>query len=228
LAQEQVSKKLLTLDDIQNHQAVVAYIRKANANMGSLGYTEHGFRHTDMVANTAYRVMKDLDFKQRDAELAAIAGYLHDIGNVVERSHHYYTGALIAMGLLKEMGMDELEIAEVAAAIGNHDEANGRPVSNVSAAVILADKADVHRSRVQNRDYSTFDIHDRVNYAVEESMLDLDPEERIITLKLKIDTNISRVMEYFEIFLTRMLLCRRAADFLSTRFSLVINEAQLL
>ncbi len=223
-----VENKLLTLEDIQNHPAVIAYIRKANENLGVLGYTEHGFRHTDMVAHTAYRVMDEMGFTRREAELAAIAGYLHDIGNVVERSHHYYTGAVIAMGLLREMGMDELEIAEVASAIGNHDEVNGRPVSNVSAAVILADKADVHRSRVQNRDFATFDIHDRVNYAVEESMLQLEPVGRIITLKLKIDTSISRVMEYFEIFLTRMMLCRRAADFLSTRFSLVINEAQLL
>ncbi len=228
MVDNKAEKKILTLEDVQNHPAVTAYIRKANENLGALGYTEHGFRHTDMVAHTAYRVMDKMGFSRREAELAAIAGYLHDIGNVVERSHHYYTGAVIAMGLLREMGMDELEIAEVASAIGNHDEVNGRPVSNVSAAVILADKADVHRSRVQNRDFATFDIHDRVNYAVEESMLELEPADRIITLKLKIDTSISRVMEYFEIFLVRMMLCRRAADFLSTRFSLVINEAQLL
>ncbi len=225
---QKTEKKLLTLEDVQGHPAVVAYIRKANENLGVLGYTEHGFRHTDMVAQTAYRVIKEMGFSQREAELAAIAGYLHDIGNVVERSHHYYTGSIISMGLLREMGMDELEIADVAAAIGNHDEINGRPVSNVSAAVILADKADVHRSRVRNRDFATFDIHDRVNYAVEASMLELEPERRIITLKLTIDTQISGVMEYFEIFLSRMILCRRAADFLAARFALVINEAQLL
>jgi len=132
------------------------------------------------------------------------------------------------MDILKEMGMEQKEILEVASAIGNHDERYGHPVSNISAAVILADKADVHRSRVRNRDFAKFDIHDRVNYAVEESELELNPAERIITLKLKIDTRISRVMEYFEIFLTRMILCRRAADFLSSRFALVINQAQLL
>lgn len=221
-------KATLSLDVIQEHPTVAAYIRKANENLGALGYTEHGFRHTEMVAHTAYRILKELGYSLREAELAAIAGYLHDIGNVVERSHHYYTGAIIAMNILKELGMDDREIAEIAAAIGNHDENDGRPVSNVSAAVILADKADVHRSRVRNMDFATFDIHDRVNYAVEESRLELNPADRIITLRLKIDTEISRVMEYFEIFLTRMILCRRAADYLSARFALVINEAQLL
>ncbi len=226
--EEQVTKKLLTLADVQDHPAVRAYIRKSNENLGSLGFTEHGFRHTEMVAQTASRIMQEMGFSLREAELAAVAGYLHDIGNVVERSHHYYTGALIAMRLLAEMGMEELEIAEVAAAIGNHDEVNGRPVSNVSAAVILADKADVHRSRVRSKPFSSFDIHDRVNYAVQESLLELEPDQRVIRLKLVIDTNMSGVMEYFEIFLTRMIMCRRAADFLSSHFSLVINEAQLL
>ncbi len=250
---EQTSKKLLTLDNIKNHAMVTAFIRRANDNLGAIGYTEHGFRHTDTVALTAYRILFEMGYPKREAELAAIAGYLHDIGNMVERSHHYYTGALISIMLLKDLGMDESEIAEIAAAIGNHDEIYGNPVSNISSAVILADKADVHRTRVRNRNLVNFDIHDRVNYAVEESSLELQPgvsldytnnrmadsaaeglftdaetAERVITLKLKIDTSISQVMEYFEIFLSRMILCRRAANFLSSRFSLIINDAQLL
>lgn len=225
---ERKYQPLLTFDDIQNNPTVITYIRKANENLGVLGFTEHGFRHTDLVAVTARRILLDLGYDPREAELAAIAGYLHDIGNVVERTHHYFIGALIAMDILKDLGMEEKEIAEVATAIGNHDERYGHPVSNISAAVILADKADVHRSRVRNRDFAKFDIHDRVNYAVEESALEIDGQNRIITLRLKIDTRISRVMEYFEIFLSRMILCRRAADFLDSRFALVINEAQLL
>ena len=219
---------LITLDDIKTNPTATAYIQKANDNLGSLGFTEHGFRHNNLVADTAYRILIDLGYSLREAELAAIAGYLHDISNVVERTNHYTIGALIAMDILKEMGMDKNEIAEIASAIGNHDEQHGHPVSNISAAVILADKSDVHRSRVRNRDLASFDIHDRVNYAAEESALELDPKRRIITLRLQIDTSISRVMEYFEIFLSRMIMCRRAADFLSSRFALVINEAQLL
>ncbi|MEW5921849.1 MAG: HD domain-containing protein [Bacillota bacterium] len=226
--ENETKKRIITMDDVENHPMVIACIRQADSNLGVLGYTEHGFRHTDMVANTAYRILKNLGYSRREAELAAIAGYLHDIGNVVERSHHYYIGALIAMNILKDLGMEEREITEVAAAIGNHDEISGHPVSVCSAAVILADKADVHRLRVRNPSFVKFDIHDRVNYAVEESVLELSPEERVITLKLKIDNNISKVLEYFEIFLSRMVLCRRAADFLSARFSLVINDAQLL
>lgn len=253
MTEQTLLKKLLTLDNIKNHTMVKAFIRRANENLGAMGYTEHGFLHTDTVAHTAYRILSEMGYPKREAELAAIAGYLHDIGNVVERSHHYYTGALISIMILKDLGMDEAEIAEIAAAIGNHDEISGNPVSNISAAVILADKADVHRARVRNRNFVNFDIHDRVNYAVEESSLELQPgvrldyinnrmagsalegfstdEEaagRVITLKLKIDTSISQVMEYFEIFLSRMILCRRAANFLSSRFSLVINDVQLL
>ena len=225
---EETNKKVITLADVQNHPMVIACIRQADRNLKALGFTEHGFRHTDMVANTAHRVLEELGYSQRDAELAAIGGYLHDLGNVVERSHHYYTGALIAMNILREMEMDEMEITEVAAAIGNHDEINGHPVSICSAAVILADKADVHRMRVRNSNLVKFDIHDRVNYAVEECALELFPKERVVTLNLKIDNNISTVVEYFEIFLSRMVLCRRAADFLSAHFSLVINDAKLL
>ncbi len=248
-----MSKKPLTLDDVQNDPMVIAFIRRANDSLGAIGFTEHGFRHADMVAHTAYRILTEMGYPKREAELAAIAGQLHDIGNMVDRSHHFYSGALIAMMLLKDMGMDAAEIAEIAAAIGNHDEINGNPVSNISSAIILADKADVHRTRVRNRNFVNFDIHDRVNYAVEESSLELEPgmqmdysnyrrtddllddaglyaepAGRVITLKLKVDTSISQVMEYFEIFLSRMILCRRAAAFLSSRFSLIINDVQLL
>lgn len=226
--EDERNSRIVTLADVENHPMVIACIRQADSNLKALGYTEHGFRHADMVANSAYRITVELGYDQREAELAAIAGYLHDLGNVVERSHHYYTGSLIAMNILKELEMDPLEITEVAAAIGNHDEVNGHPVSVCSAAVILADKADVHRLRVRNPNFVKFDIHDRVNYAVEESALELSAQERVVTLKLKIDNNISKVLEYFEIFLSRMVLCRRAADFLSARFSLIINDAQLL
>lgn len=219
---------LITLRDVRCNPTVITYIRKANDNLGAIGFTEHGLRHADLVATTARRILIDLGYSFREAELAAIAGYLHDIGNVVGRTHHYSTGALMAMNILQDMAMDEKEIAEIASAIGNHDEEYGQVVSNISAAVILADKADVHRSRVRNRDFARFDIHDRVNYAVEDSKLELDVLSRVITLQLTIDTHISRVMEYFEIFLSRMILCRRAADFLSARFALVINEVQLL
>jgi uncharacterized protein len=226
--EEPERKQLITLNEVKCNHVVRTYIQKADENLGVLGFTEHGFRHTDLVAATARRIMLGLGYEARDAELAAVAGYLHDIGNVVERSHHYYIGALMSMDILKDMGMDEKEIAEVASAVGNHDEQYGHPVSCISASVILADKSDVHRTRVRNPDFATFDIHDRVNYAVEESELQLDVEKRIITLKLKIDTTISGAMEYFEIFLSRMVLCRRAADFLEARFALIINDAQLL
>lgn len=219
---------LVTLQDIRCNSSVVTYIRKANENLGAIGFTEHGRRHADLVATTARRILIDLGYSVREAELAAIAGYLHDIGNVVGRTHHYTTGALIAMDILKDMSMDDEEISDVISAIGNHDEEYGQVVSNISAAVILADKADVHRSRVRNRDFTRFDIHDRVNYAVQDANLDVDSQQKIITLQLTIDTYISRVMEYFEIFLSRMILCRRAADYLSACFALVINEIQLL
>lgn len=222
------SKKRVNLNDVKNHERVNAFIKRADKNLDAFGYTEHGFRHAKTVADNSNRILLTLGYSHREGELAAIAGFLHDIGNVVERTHHYHVGALLAVDILKDMGMEEEEIAEVASAIGNHDEQNGQPVNVYSAAVILADKSDVHRSRVRNPDYTKFDIHDRVNYAVEQSSLELDVENKVIALKLHIDTSISRVMEYFEIFLSRMVLCRRAADFLSYSFSLVINNVQLL
>lgn len=219
---------LVTLDDVRRNHKVRVFIDKANDYLGHLGYTEHGFRHTELVARVARKIMVDLNFSPREAELAAIAGYLHDIGNVAGREGHDMTGAMIAMDILEKMGMPPEELAEVIAAIGNHDEEEGRVVNRVTAALILSDKSDVHRSRVRNPDISTFDIHDRVNYAVDESHLVVEHEKMVITLRLNIDKQISHVMEYFEIFLTRMIMCRRAAAFLDARFCLVINGAQLL
>jgi uncharacterized protein len=218
----------VTLAMIQENIKVKTLIQKADDNLGALGYTEHGFRHCRLTGRAAQRVIVELDGDSREAELAGIAGFLHDIGNVMGRREHDVAGAIMAMQILQELNMPLEEVADIAAAIGNHDEEEGRVVNKITAALILADKSDVHRSRVRNRDIATFDIHDRVNYAVEESRLNIDSENRVITLALKIDTSISQVMEYFEIFLTRMVMCRRAAAFMDARFSLTINEVTLL
>jgi metal-dependent HD superfamily phosphatase/phosphodiesterase len=179
------------------------------------------------VAHSAYNILTRLGYPEREAELAAIAGYLHDIGNAVNRDHHAQTGAVMAMQLLTEMGMPDLEIVRIMGAIGNHHEDQGDPVTAVAAAVILGDKSDVHRTRVRNPDMIKFDIHDRVNYAVEKSFLNVDEAAKQITLELTIDTHISQVMEYFEIFMTRMLASRRAAKFLGTTFGLAVNGNRL-
>ncbi len=218
----------VNLEEVRQNNKARIFIEKANDYLGKLGYTEHGFRHTELVAKVARNILLDLKHSHRQAELAAIAGYLHDIGNVAGREGHDHSGALISMEILESLGMPPEEIAEVVAAIGNHDEDEGRVVNCVAAALILSDKTDVHRSRVRNPDFSTFDIHDRVNYAVKDSHLKVDREQGIITLGLNIDKDISQVMEYFEIFLSRMIMCRRAAAFLDTRFGLIINGAQLL
>ena len=220
--------EVVTLSDVQDNNQVKTLIQKADDNLGTLGYTEHGFRHCRLTGKAARRVLSELGSDAREAELAGIAGYMHDIGNVMGRREHDVAGAIMALKILQEMGMPLEEAADVAAAIGNHDEEEGRVVNRITAALILADKSDVHRSRVRNQDISTFDIHDRVNYAVEESKLNIDPEKRVITLFLRIDTSISQVMEYFEIFLSRMVMCRRAASFLDARFALIINEVDLL
>ncbi len=219
---------VIGLKDIQDNIQVKTLIQKADDNLGTLGYTEHGFRHCRLTGKAAKRVILELGGDEREAELAGIAGFMHDIGNVMGRREHDVAGAVMALRILQEMGMPLEEAADVAAAIGNHDEEEGRVVNKITAALILADKSDVHRSRVRNRDIATFDIHDRVNYAVEESRLNIDPDTRTITLFLRIDTSISQVMEYFEIFLSRMVMCRRAASFLDARFALIINEVDLL
>lgn len=218
----------ITLEQVRRYPRVEVLIEKANAALGALGFTEHGFRHCNLVASVARRVLQELDGPSREAELAAIAGYLHDIGNVMGRREHDVAGGIIALQILQELKMPLEEIADIIAAIGNHDETQGQVVNRVAAALVLGDKSDVHRSRVRNRDIATFDIHDRVNYAVEDSCLHIDAEKRVITLALQIDTAISQVMEYFEIFLTRMVMCRRAAAYLDARFALIINDAELL
>lgn len=219
---------LPVFDDIRQDPTFTAYLEQAGLAMGALGYTEHGFRHAGLVAHIGANIMRRLAFPERQAELAAIAGYLHDIGCAISRSFHGVSGALIAKPLLEAKGLTPKEIAIVLSAIGNHEEDYGWATSEVSAALILADKSDVHRSRVTNPDFAGFDIHDRVNYAAERSFLRVDAEEGTITLEIDIDTKISQVMEYFEIFLSRMIMCRRAAEFLDCKFSLVINNTRLL
>lgn len=221
-------KNVVTLEDVKRDKYVETLIRVGNDNLGVMGFTEHGFRHLNLVSSIAYNIIKRLGFPHRDAELAAIAGYLHDIGNVVNRDGHHLSGAVLAYFILERLGMEPDEIATVVGAIGNHDESTGQPVSNVAAALILADKSDVHRTRVRNRAESNFDIHDRVNFAVERSFLRVEETKGEIVLELQIDPQISSVMDYFEIFLTRMLLCRRAANFLGCQFRLEINGNRLL
>ncbi len=195
--------------------------------MSAIGYTEHGFRHAGIVAGVARGIPRQLGLPRRDSELAAIAGYLHDIGNVINRCNHPETGALLAHSILTDLGMDVAEIAIIMGAIGNHEEDNGFPINPVTAAVIIGDKSDVHFSRVQNPNPLTFDIHDRVNHAVHRSYLRVDAENHDIRLELTVDTDSATVMEYFEIFLLRMVMCRRAADVLGCRFKLVINDHDL-
>ncbi len=219
---------MVTIDEVKKNKAVVKLIEKADEVLGVMGYTEHGQRHSSLAANIAYNIMIRLGKGEKRAQLAAIAGYMHDIGNLINRDFHAQTASVMAFHILSEMGMDTADIAEVVAAIGNHDERDGYPISDVSAAVILADKSDVHRSRVRNTEMLKVDIHDRVNYAAEESFLRIDEEKKIASLEIRIDTSISQVMEYFEIFLSRMLVCKRAAEFLGLKFALVINDNKLL
>lgn len=219
---------MLRLEDVKANPLVETFITQGNIHLGAIGFTEHSFRHANLVSSIARNILTHLKYPERQCELAAIAGYLHDIGNVVSRPGHGQSGAMIALRILNDMEMPPEEIALVISAIGNHEEQYGQAVNTIAAALILADKSDVHRSRVRNDNIAAFDIHDRVNYAVEYSIMDIDPEQRLITMELKIDTNICPVMEYFEIFLHRMILCRRAAAFLGCEFELIINEAKLL
>jgi metal-dependent HD superfamily phosphatase/phosphodiesterase len=218
----------VTLEDVRHDHEVEVFVRKADENLGVLGYTEHGPRHCGLVADIAENVLLRLGYPKRTAELAAIAGYLHDIGNGINRLDHGIGAALLSRHILERLGMGPDEYAEVMCAIGNHEEEYGQAVSPLAAAVILGDKSDVHRSRVRVIDPDTDDIHDRVNMATTRSFLKVDAEERTITLELEIDTEIIQVMQYFEIFLDRMVMCGRAAEFLGCRFGLVINGTRLL
>lgn len=218
---------VLTLIDVKRDERVRVYIEKANEAMAAIGYTEHGFRHAGIVAGMAQGIPRQLGLTVRDAELAGIAGFLHDIGNVINRNIHTETGAVLAYDILTDMGMETVEIAVVIGAIGNHEEDNGFPINAVTAAVIIADKSDVHFSRVQNPNPVSFDIHDRVNFAVQKSYLRVDAAAKTISLELTINTESASVMEYFEIFLQRMLMCRKAANVLHCKFKLMINGAEI-
>jgi len=216
------------LSDVRAHDGVQTFIALADRYLGELGYTEHGFRHANLVSKIAYNVLHRLGFDDRTTELGAISGYLHDMGNFVSRTMHSQTGATISYDLMRDLGMSYGEIGVVLGAIGNHEEDFGRPVNPAGAALIVADKSDVHRSRVRVSDPALFDIHDRVNYAVEHSFLRVDSEAHTLTLELTIDTELAGVMEYFEIFLSRMVMCRRAAEFLDCQFKIDINGSKLL
>ena len=219
---------MLTYEEITKNEAIRTYIIRADESLAALGYTEHSFAHVRHVAETAGYLLETLGYDKRTVELAKIAGYLHDIGNLVNRKDHSQSGAVMAWSILNDMGCEPAEVATIVTAIGNHDEGTGVPVNAVAAAMILADKADVRRSRVRNTDFSTFDIHDRVNYSVSKSALKIDEDKKTVKLKLTVDTHFGSVMEYFEIFLQRMLLCRKAAEKLGLEFKLIINGQQLL
>lgn len=219
---------MITLEDIKQDPAIRTYIKKADESLIALGFTEHSFAHVGLVAANSKYILETLGYAPRQVELVQIAAYLHDIGNLVNRIDHSQSGAVMAFRLLDHLHMDPAEIAEVVTAIGNHDEGTGMPVNAVAAALILADKSDVRRSRVRNPDMASFDIHDRVNYSVKKSVLKINEEHTLIKLKLSVDTKYGSVMDYFEIFMGRMLLCRKAAEKLGLQFKLMINEQQLI
>ena len=212
---------------LKHDENIRTYITCADESLRALGYTEHSFAHVTRVAETASSLLTTLGYDAHTVELASVAGYLHDIGNLVNRSDHSQSGAVMAFRILDNLDMPADELAQIVSAIGNHDEGTGVSVNPISAALILADKSDVRRSRVRNTDMSTFDIHDRVNYSVENSELTINDENTEITLRLTINTSISSVMDYFEIFLGRMKMCRNAAKKLGLVFRLIINDQQL-
>ncbi|HHU06690.1 MAG TPA: HD domain-containing protein [Clostridiales bacterium] len=219
---------MITFENIKNNEAINTYIAKADESLIALGYTEHSFAHVTKVAEMAKYILHTLGYPERDCELAAIAGYLHDIGNLINRVDHAQSGAVMAFRILDNMGFPPEEIATITTAIGNHDEGTAEAVNPIAAALILADKTDVRRSRVRNKDISTFDIHDRVNYSVKKAITKINEDKTLIKLKLTIDQRYGTVMDYFEIFLGRMTLCRKAAEKLGLQFKLIINEQQLL
>ena len=219
---------MLTYEQVKHNETIRTYIRQADESLTALGYTEHSFAHVTVVAETAGRILETLGYPARTAELARIAGFLHDIGNLVNRADHSQSGAVMAFRILDNLDCDPAEIATVVTAIGNHDEGTGQPVNAVAAALILADKSDVRRSRVRNQDHATFDIHDRVNYSVRASSLRISEDRSSILLCLEVDTQYGSVMDYFEIFLNRMLLCRKAAETLGLQFKLEINGQALI
>lgn len=219
---------MICYEDIKKNPEVNTYIKGGNELLGVLGYTEHSQAHSAKVSVTAANILTQLNYSEREVELAKIAGYMHDMGNVINRIDHAQTGAIMAFNILTRLQMPAEEISIIIAAIGNHDEGTGSAVNPVSAALIMADKTDVRRSRVRNRDFAKFDIHDRVNYAVTNSELTIEKDKTEIKLNIELDTQICSVLDYFEIFLGRMLMCRRAAEFLNVKFSLIANGAKVM
>ena len=219
---------MITYNDIKHNEAISTYIKKADESLVALGYTEHSFAHVGLVADRSAYILSTLGFKDEDIELVKIAAHLHDIGNIVNRREHSQSGAVMAFRILDKLDMDPCDIATIVSAIGNHDEGTGEAVNPIAAALIIADKSDVRRTRVRNTDFSTFDIHDRVNYSVIKTDLNINKEAKEISLSLTIDTEISSVMNYFEIFLNRMLMCKRAANALGLDFKLVINNQAIM
>ncbi len=218
----------ITVKSIRDNTEIKTYITKADETLNALGYTEHSFQHVGIVSNNSGMILRTLEYPERTAQLAEIAGYMHDIGNVVNRANHALSGANMAFCLLDKINMPPDEICQVISAIGHHDEGTAVPLSPISAAIIIADKTDVRRSRVRNTDLITFDIHDRVNYAAVKSSLYFNEEKTVLTMDLTIDTEISSVMEYFQIFLDRMLLCKKSAMYLGIKFEVVINGINML
>ncbi len=218
----------VTLQQIKENKLIKDFIQAADENLEVLGYTEHGFRHVTFVSDTARYILESLDYDNRTCELVAIAGYIHDIGNVINRKEHGQSSAVIAMDILDNLSMPSNEIAKIISAIGNHEEEVGEPVNEVSAALILADKSDVHKDRVRNPKMISFDIHDRVNYAVENSVVKVFKDKKIISVQLSIDTKISQIIEYFEIFMPRIVICRRAANYFGHSYELLINGQKVL
>ena len=217
----------ITIDDVKKDPQIVAFLHRANEQMRLLGYTEHGHRHASLVGSIAYNILTRLGYPERIAQLAEIAGYLHDSGNVIHRDAHALSGSLIAMNVLERLGMPYDEIALVMGAVGNHEEERGEPVGPLSAAIIIADKADVHKSRVQNAKPETFDTHDQVNNASTRSFVRVDAEKNVILMEIDIDTSVSQVGDFFEIYVSRLLIARRAAKFLGCEYHLVVNGARV-
>ncbi|MBQ4590484.1 MAG: HD domain-containing protein [Clostridia bacterium] len=219
---------MITYNDIRHNENIRTYMKKADEALIVLGYTEHSFAHVARVAEMGGYILDTLGYSEHEVELVKIAGFLHDIGNLVNRVEHSQSGAVMAFRILDKLGMPAEDIADIVTAIGNHDEGTASPVNAISAALFLADKSDVRRTRVRNNDFSTFDIHDRVNYSVSKSSLIINEEKTEILLRLEIDTQYSTVADYFEIFLNRMILCRKAADHLGLKFRLIINDQILM
>jgi len=219
---------VITFEDVKKNEEVQSLINTAQEQLDAIGYTEHSNRHINIVANRCGEILKILGYDEHTIELGKIASYLHDIGNAINRKDHAHSGAILAYQILKEMGMPVEDRTQIIMAIGNHDEETGTAVSTISAALILADKSDVHRSRVTNTNMATFDIHDRVNYAVTDAKLEVNAKERKITLRLSIDTEICPVLNYFQIFMERTMMSKYAAKFLNVWYELVINDTKLL